>query len=231
MKCPQTGAAVASLTSTCCSSCERCFFCWYILLVARSFTGWHSCHSHFTNLSNQLANILNFHYFTNGNNNVCVHTHTHTGKSLFPEGYQRRDKTNSGCQLALFNHSFSASDAVLRKYFHSIWLQMVWNSYKYTSLILFQVKFVKIIDYWPTTTCKTWPYQEYFFCFQQHLNISFTRHQLHTMIYLLHSHTYAHKCKTSNDPVRVGKHYSQVHSVRRTKINYKTSKYLKICHI
>ena len=80
MKRSQTAAATASLPSIYYSSYKRCFFFhWHFISYKKLHWMTHICHSHFTNLFNQIASVLNLHFFINAKN---THTLTHTHKEI-----------------------------------------------------------------------------------------------------------------------------------------------------
>ena len=137
MKRSQTAAATASLPSIYYSSYKRCFFFhWHFISYKKLHWMTHICHSHFTNLFNQIASVLNLHFFINAKNTHTL-THTHTKKSLFPEGYQRRkDKTNSSLPAGLISLWFNIEKI------YPIWLQMVWQPI-YFNYPFFKVKFMR----------------------------------------------------------------------------------------
>ena len=136
MKCSQTGVATASLTSIYYSSYKRCFFFhWHFISYMKLHWMTHICHSHFTNLFNQIASVLNFYFFTNAKN-MHTHTHTHTQRNPYFQNDTKEEKIKQTpiCQLVLSNHSFLASDSTLRRYILS---DFKWSGNQFTSIILF----------------------------------------------------------------------------------------------
>lgn len=100
------------------------FFFWLTHFISCKELQWwvDICHAQFRNLSNQIANILNFHCLGK-QSTQDKHTHTQRGrqrrkkKTLFSGRYQRRkNKTNSRLPTDLIIHSSLGSDSVLRKY-------------------------------------------------------------------------------------------------------------------